>query len=73
MTSGIIVILAALVPFVISLVQAKIAKDATPREKEQDDETQIDRVIASHNAGNATLLLNGLLARLPDPPSGNPK
>ena len=34
MTSGIIVILAALVPFVISLVQAKIAKDATPREKE---------------------------------------
>lgn len=74
MTSGLIVILAALVPFILNVISAKIAKDATPQAQIDELNTQIDKIIATHDSTAATLLVNQLLSRLPNQTvSGNTK
>ena len=73
MTSGIIVILAALIPFVLDVISAKIAKDNSPQSQLDALNTQINRVIATHDNASATLLLNSLLSRVQDNTSSNTK
>ena len=60
MTSGIIVILAALIPFVLDVISAKIAKDNSPQAQVDAINTQINTVLATHDNAAATLLLNNL-------------
>ena len=64
MLSGIIVILAALVPFILDVISAKIAKDNTPQAQIDEINKQIDKVIANHDSAGVTLQLNNLLSRL---------
>ena len=73
MTSGIIVILAALIPFVLDVISAKIAKDNSPQAQVDEINTQINTVLATHDNAAATLLLNSLLCKLQDNSSSNPK
>jgi len=66
MTSGLIVILAALIPFIIQVLSAKIAKDASPAQKLSNENEKIDKAIASGDAVAITTQLNTMLQRLQD-------
>lgn len=66
MTAGLIVILAALIPFIIQVLSTKIAKDASPAQRLSDENEKIDKAIGSNDARAVTAMLNTDLQRLQD-------
>jgi hypothetical protein len=66
MASGLIVILAALIPFVLQVITAQMAKAASPATKLSDENIEIDKAIASNDAATVTLLLHNSLGKLQD-------
>lgn len=66
MASGIIVIAAALIPFIIQVIRAKMAKDASQLYIEDKNDETINKAIINHDGTSASILLDTILTRLQD-------
>lgn len=71
MTSGIIVILAALIPFVIKVITDKLAADNTQLSEETTQDENINKAIVNHSNNDVAVMLNDMLTRLQDQSGSN--
>ena len=64
MASGLIVILAALIPFILDVVQRKMVTDANPLVELTKANEKVDLAISKHDGTAITLMLNDALDQL---------
>lgn len=64
MISGLIVILAALIPFIVGIVQRKITTDEDPQNELLKANQQADKAVLQNDAVTVTATINNDLARL---------